>query len=222
VPLLAMALLLWRGPRLAWPVRRYLTTYLGTALIPVALLLLFWFVWVVGASAATTPLPYLPLLNPLELLQLLLLLLLTSWLLLHRRRSSRILGEVEPKIAFYLLGGLAFVLLNEVIAHTIHHWYGVPYRLAALHQSWLFQATVSVVWSVTALIITVSATRIGRRTLWIVGAALLGLVVVKLFFVDLAGSGTIARIVSFIAVGVLMLLVGYFSPMPPKPEEPVA
>jgi uncharacterized membrane protein len=114
---------------------------------------------------------------------------------------------------------MAFVLLNEVIAHTIHHGFGVPYRMQALHRSLLFQASVSVVWSVTALIITVSATRLAKRTLWQVGAVLLGLVVAKLFFVDLAGSGTIARIVSFIAVGVLMLLIGYFSPMPPKREE---
>ncbi|MCW8917361.1 MAG: DUF2339 domain-containing protein [Gammaproteobacteria bacterium] len=219
VPLLAMALLLWRGPRLAWPVRRYLTTYLGSALIPVALAMLAWFGLVFVSAADPEPLPYLPLLNPLELTQLLILLLLTSWLLLHRRRSSRILGEVDPRVFYALLGAAAFMLLNEVIAHTIHHWYGVPYRLTALHQSWLFQATLSVVWGVTALIITVSATRLGLRTLWLVGAALLGLVVVKLFFVDLAGSGTIARIVSFIAVGVLMLLTGYFSPMPPRREE---
>lgn len=222
VPLLTMALLLWRGPQLAWPVRRYLTTYLGTALIPLALLLMVWFVWAVGSAANPSPLPYLPLLNPQELMQLLVLLLVTSWLLLHRGRISRILGEVEPKLIYYLLGGAAFLLLNEVIAHTIHHWFEVSYRLPALHRSLLFQATVSVVWAVTALIITVTATRLGKRTLWIVGAAVLGLVVAKLFFVDLAGSGTIARIVSFIAVGVLMLLIGYFSPMPPKCEEEVA
>jgi uncharacterized membrane protein len=219
LPLLAMALLLWRGPRLAWPVRRYLTTYLGTALIPVALAMLAWFGLVFVSAGDPAPLPYLPLLNPLELTQLLILLLLASWLLLHRGRPARILGEVEPRVFYALLGAAAFMLLNEVIAHTIHHGYGVPYRLAALHHSLLFQATLSVVWSVTAMIITVSATRLGLRTLWLVGAALLGLVVVKLFFVDLSGSGTIARIVSFIAVGVLMLLIGYFSPMPPKPEE---
>jgi uncharacterized membrane protein len=219
VPLLAMALLLWRGHRLAWPVRRYLTTYLGVALIPVALALLAWFGLVFVSAADPAPLPYLPLVNPLELMQLLILLLMTSWLLMHRGRPVRILGEVKPKLIYYLLGAAAFMLLNEVIAHTIHHWYGVPYQLPALHRSLLFQATVSIVWSVAALLITVTATRIARRTLWIVGAALLALVVAKLFFVDLAGSGTIARIVSFIAVGVLMLLIGYFSPMPPKRME---
>ncbi len=219
VPLLVMALLLWRGHTIRWPVRRYLTTYLGMAMIPLALFLIGWFGLMLHSAGAPAPLPYLPLINPQELLQLMVLLLLGSWLLLHRRRSSRILGEVEPRIVYYLLGGMAFVLLNEVIAHTIHHGYGVPYRLPSLHQSVLFQATVSVVWSVTALIITVTATRLASRTLWLVGAVLLGMVVAKLFFVDLAGSGTIARIVSFIAAGVLMLLIGYFSPMPPKREE---
>ncbi|HEX20143.1 MAG TPA: DUF2339 domain-containing protein, partial [Acidiferrobacteraceae bacterium] len=28
--------------------------------------------------------------------------------------------------------------------------------------------------------------------------------------------GTIARIVSFIAVGILLLVIGYFTPLPPK------
>jgi uncharacterized membrane protein len=32
--------------------------------------------------------------------------------------------------------------------------------------------------------------------------------VLKLFIVDLSGTGTIARIVSFLVVGVLMLLIG--------------
>ena len=222
VPLLTMALLLWRGPLLAWPVRRYLSTYLGSAMIPFVLVLMLWFVWAVGSVGDPSPLPYLPLLNPQELMQLLVLLLLTSWIMLHRGHPSRIFAAMQPKLIAYLLGAMAFVLLNEVIAHAIHHWYGVPYRLDALHRSWLFQATVSVVWGGTALIITATATRMGKRTLWIVGAAVLALVVAKLFFIDLAGSGTIARIVSFIAVGVLMLLIGYFSPMPPKREEDVA
>jgi uncharacterized membrane protein len=36
-----------------------------------------------------------------------------------------------------------------------------------------------------------------------------------MFLVDLSRSGTVARIVSFIAVGVLMLIIGRFSPVPP-------
>jgi len=39
-------------------------------------------------------------------------------------------------------------------------------------------------------------------------------VVVKLFVVDLSGSGTVSRIVSFLAVGGLMLVIGFFTPLP--------
>jgi uncharacterized membrane protein len=49
----------------------------------------------------------------------------------------------------------------------------------------------------------------------------MGLVVIKLFLVDLGNSGTIERIVSFIGIGVLLLVVGYFAPVPPR-KEPLA
>jgi len=44
---------------------------------------------------------------------------------------------------------------------------------------------------------------------------LLGIVVLKLFFVELADRDGLFRIVSFIGVGALLLLVGYFAPVPP-------
>ena len=47
-------------------------------------------------------------------------------------------------------------------------------------------------------------------------AALLALTVVKLFLFDLSHVSGIERIVSFIGIGVLLLLIGYFSPLPPK------
>ena len=64
-----------------------------------------------------------------------------------------------------------------------------------------------------------AALKLQARGLWIVGAALLGLVVVKLFTVDLADVGTIARIVSFLGVGAVLLVIGYFAPLPPTKER---
>jgi uncharacterized membrane protein len=84
-----------------------------------------------------------------------------------------------------------------------------------LFDSVLFQAAISILWGLTSLAVTLAATRMGSRPAWIAGASILSLVVVKLFFVDLAGTGTIARIVSFLFVGSLMLIIGYFSPIPP-------
>ena len=55
-----------------------------------------------------------------------------------------------------------------------------------------------------------------------VGAGFMGLVVIKLFVVDLGNSGTVERIISFIGIGALLLLVGYIAPAPPRitAEEP--
>jgi uncharacterized membrane protein len=69
---------------------------------------------------------------------------------------------------------------------------------------------------VIALVATFGATKKRSRPAWISCATILSLVVIKLFFVDLAGTGTVARIVSFIGVGSLMLLMGYLSPLPPS------
>ncbi|MCI5127674.1 MAG: DUF2339 domain-containing protein, partial [Candidatus Electrothrix sp. AUS3] len=39
-----------------------------------------------------------------------------------------------------------------------------------------------------------------HRTLWLIGAGLVALTVLKLFLIDLANSGTVERIVSFVFV----------------------
>ena len=61
--------------------------------------------------------------------------------------------------------------------------------------------------------------RLGRRELWLIGAALIAVVVAKLFFVELNNRGGLERIVSFIGVGVLLLVVGYFAPLPARTKE---
>jgi uncharacterized membrane protein len=43
-------------------------------------------------------------------------------------------------------------------------------------------------------------------------------VILKLFFIDLSSVGSIERIVSFVGVGLLMLVIGYYSPLPPRPR----
>jgi len=47
-------------------------------------------------------------------------------------------------------------------------------------------------------------------------------VVVKLFVVDLSQLSAIARIGTFLVVGLLLLVVGYLSPVPPGEPAPPA
>src|SRR5262249_57842280 len=64
-----------------------------------------------------------------------------------------------------------------------------------------------------------TATRRRLRALWIVGAVLLALVVVKLFAVDLGALSGLPRVVAFLGVGVLLLAIGYVSPLPPSADD---
>ena len=62
----------------------------------------------------------------------------------------------------------------------------------------------------------ITATRRSNRNLWFTGFALLGLVSVKLLFVDLANVGTAVWTFSLIGIALLVLAASYFSPTPPK------
>ena len=115
-----------------------------------------------------------------------------------------------------LFGAVAFLWANAILLRTLHHWAGLPFALQPMLRSELVQAAVSILWTLLALGTMVVATRRHLRALWVSGAALMGVVVMKLFLVDLSGIGTVERIVSFIGVGLLMLVVGYLSPVPPK------
>ena len=106
-----------------------------------------------------------------------------------------------------------------MVMRTAHHWGGVPYQLDALLDSMLVQAGLSIVWTLIALPLMVLGNRLGRRELWLIGAALIALVVAKLFFVELGNRGGLERIVSFIGVGVLLLVVGYFAPLPARKAD---
>lgn len=115
-----------------------------------------------------------------------------------------------------LLASFSFVWFNVLLLKTIHVVTGIHYEFEALFGSAIVQTTLSIAWTVLGLLIMILASKKSIRQLWFTGAALTAVVVAKLFLLDLAGQGTIERIISFIVVGALLLVVGYFSPMPPK------
>ena len=100
-----------------------------------------------------------------------------------------------------------------------HYYNGIEWNAAALLASFGVQATLSIIWAIAAIACMFIANRIARRPLWIAGAVLMGAVVCKLFLVELANSNGIERIISFIIVGLLLLIVGWFAPVPPKDSE---
>ncbi|WAT29192.1 DUF2339 domain-containing protein [Pseudomonas sp. GXZC] len=199
-----------------WPVCAYPREYRVLAALPLAVLMLGWF-WLANffSDGTAKPLPYVPLLNPLDLGLLFALLGIYLWL----RSVAPQRGPRVELIAQGVAGISLFAFFTAVVMRTAHHWGGVPFHLDALLESMLVQAGLSIVWTLIALGLMIGGHLRHRREVWLIGAALIAVVVAKLFFVELSNRGGLARIVSFIGVGGLLLVVGYFAPLPPKRVE---
>ncbi len=205
--------------RWPWPVSAYAHEYRVVAALPLALLMLGWFWLANGFSDGTArPLPYVPLLNPLDLGLLFALLGVYLW----SRSAVPLRGPQAQGLAQGVAGASLFAFFTALVMRTAHHWGGVPFQLDALLASMLVQAGLSIVWTLIALGLMIGGHLRHRREVWLVGAVLIAVVVAKLFFVELSNRGGLARIVSFIGVGGLLLVVGYFAPLPPKRAEPVS
>lgn len=204
------------GP-LDWPLRRHRVAYLRAGGVLAAILCLWW-VGVSFTRADPYPLSYLPVINPLDLAQAMVLAVLALWARAADREEAFGSWRFGSRVSVFLaLAGFAW--MNLVLARAVNYLAGVRYSTEALFRSDIMQASCSVLWSLAALGAMLLGRRRASRRAWLAGAGLLGVVVVKLFLVDLDGRGTVARIVSFLGVGLLMLVVGYFCPLPPKEEK---
>jgi uncharacterized membrane protein len=206
-----------------WPLARFGDAYAWRAAAPVAMLLAVGALLVaVLSSGEARPLPYVPLLNPTDLAVALALGVCTLWLAKLRRSSLAVPAAVRGPVPPALLAGVGFVAINTVWLRVAHHYANVPWDAGSLFASFVVQAGYSILWTLIALVLMVGAHRRALRTPWMLGAGLLGLTVLKLFVIDLSNRGGSERIVVFIAVGLLMLVVGWFAPLPPQRARPPA
>ncbi|MDP2367727.1 DUF2339 domain-containing protein [Rhodoferax sp.] len=231
VVLLALSIRAWFDPasaaRQRWPLSHFAEAYLWRAAVPVALLVALGCLAVaVHSDGNARPLPYVPLLNPTDLSVALGLGACALWLMRLRQGTLAIpMLARHPRLPLALVA-IAFIAINTVWLRVAHQFVGVPWNAHSLYQSFLVQAGYSILWTLIALGLMIVAHRRRARPVWMGGAVLLGATVLKLFLIDLSNRGGSERIVVFIAVGVLMLVVGYFAPMPPpaatvsrKPQE---
>ncbi len=217
LPAIALALLSRRVLWPNWPLARHARTYRLVVAAPIASITAVW-ILIANATSYGDPLwlPYLPLLNPLDVA---VAIALTSgalwWSSLdepQRRRAWR--GDHRVLIA--IVAGLVFFGLNAALIRSLHHNFGAPITLYGMARSQLVQAALSMFWAVLGFVAMTLAARKSWRYVWMVGAGLMLVVVAKLFLVDLSNVATIARIVSFLTIGALIVITGYLAPLPPK------
>lgn len=217
VPAALLALLPRPATARRWPVSALPPAYQTSAAAVLAFGLLLWTLLAnIVSNGAARPLPHVPLLNPLDLGIAAALVACWAWM---RSEAAGRYFATRPTLAPTLLGAAGFVWLNAMLVRAFHHWGEVPFRFSAWTDSLAVQTGITLLWTATALVLMWLAARQARRAPWIVGAALLAAVVLKLLLVDLSGTGTVTRIVSFIGVGVLMLVIGYVAPLPASKEK---
>jgi len=211
VPMLPLAGLLWatwRRPRIAaFPLADAFVGHRLFWFVPASVALLLWWLGSLFEAGAASPLPFLPLLNPLELGQVgLFALLFGLW-------RSEAEGEFRRQLPLFA-AGFAFVTISSATLRAVHHLAGLGWDDRLLG-SMLAQTSLTVVWSVLGVAAWIWGSKRGSRPVWLAGAVLMGVVLAKLILVDRSHMGNMPGIVSFLAVGLLLTVVGYFAPSPP-------
>jgi uncharacterized membrane protein len=206
----------------AWPLDAHALGYWWQAALGVAVVIAFNMLLVAfTASGSVAPLPYVPLLNPVDLSLALALAVLLLWrrVLAGAVPQPALAGNLAGGTGTIILAALGFLVINSVWLRIAHHYLGTPWALSAMLSDGSVQAGLAILWTGLALALMLFAHRRVDRPLWLTGAGLLGAVVLKLLFIDMSNAGGGQRIIAFIGVGVLMLIVGYFVPLPPKPKD---
>lgn len=116
------------------------------------------------------------------------------------------------KITTILVGLLVF---SSVVVRGLHYYWATPLWNASIWTNGVVQLSLTLLWVILAFVLTTFSSRKMIRQLWFVGAALLGIVVLKLILLDLSQSATLTRVISFIGAGGIMLIIAYLAPLPP-------
>jgi uncharacterized membrane protein len=217
VPAVMVAWLGRRELRPAWPVGQHAIAYRLYGATPLAVALCIWIV-VINSSSTGDPawLPYIPLLNPLDVSVALAIAALAMWWSALEPAQRVSLWQFDFRVLIAVAAGIVFLWLNAALIRTLHHIWGAPITLDGIVHSTFVQSALSIFWGVLGFAAMMAAAKQRWRYVWMVGVGLMGVVVVKLFLVDLSSIGTVARIASFLSVGLLLLITGYFAPLPPK------
>lgn len=199
-----------------WPAAAHEHAYRIYACAPLVIGVALWILGInLTSTGDATWLPYLPLLNPLDVSVALCFASLAMWWI-SLSDAQRGQWQVDLRALLAVVAGLVFLWLNAALIRSLHHNFGAPITPYGLSHSTLVQASLSIFWGILGFTAMTLAARQRWRYVWMVGCALMIVVVIKLLAVDLSKIGTIARITSFLTVGALLLVTGYLAPLPPR------
>ena len=215
VPALAAIFIMLMRQNMRWPLQRYSNAYVAAAGVLIVMQLVAVATAGIDDPGNPQPLPYIPILNPFDVLTIVGL-AVALYLIVILKTSSERLGQGSLRLATIMWSLTALALSTIAVVRGVHHLGGVAWQQGVLANSVSVQSALSIYWAILGFGGMIWGARHQKRWVWMVGTALMALVVVKLFSIDLGNTGTVARIVSFLGVGALLLVVGYYAPAPPR------
>jgi uncharacterized membrane protein len=153
---------------------------------------------------------YYPIVSPIDGFHI--LFILSLWLTFLAPGSA----SLKRLSGRYLVPLFAFLFLNSLALKIAFKYFNEHVYFSELTDYPYFNGCLAFLWGFVALILMVVGKRLKWRSHWLIGAALLALDIVKLFTVDLRNSETIVRIAAFLLIGVLLFIIGWLAPLPPK------
>jgi uncharacterized membrane protein len=195
--------------RSIWPFSSHIE-YRSIGIAPILFFAFAWAIWTnFTYDGDGSGLNYIPLLSVFDILQFEIAMTFFHWSNKQESSSNRQLGQLT---SYFLI----FIWISTMAARIAHHYGDVAFTFNALVGSTLFQATLSLLWTLIAIVIMIMAARKMRRSMWFGGLGLLAVVGAKLLLIDLPNKGTIAWTASLIGIGILLLGASYFAPRPPN------
>ena len=208
--------------------REYGRVYLLQGCGTICFFLLFWFIRTLIKAGNSAPLPYIPLLNPLELAEILCLGTTALWVLAVNKKQE-LQTTIPARLWVSVLTAALFIWSNVALMRVTFHYvylFSDPAAyflqnntlpMGAIARISIFQTYLTVLWALWGSgLMYAGCRKLKNRVVWSIGSAVLGINTLKIFLVDLAQTGTLTRIASFMATGVVLILIGYFAPLPPK------
>ncbi|MCO6537054.1 MAG: DUF2339 domain-containing protein [Gilliamella sp.] len=199
-------------------------SYWMIGLLPIVIYLGFYLIIGLGMSGQIIYWNYVPIINPLEESAIFALMMFSVWLKLainHLQLNSRIMNLASfkiplPNMVLVPLIVLTFFWGNSIVLRCLSQMFDISWTANSLWHNNIVQMTASLLWMLTAVILVTIGHRYSLRKIWYSGEFIQVIVIIKLIFVDIRELDGLLRAFAFIGVALLMLLIGYLAPLPPK------
>ncbi len=213
--------------------RQYITSftliksYWSIGLLPLISYMALYLIVGLGMSGQIIYWPYIPIINPLDESAIFSLIMFCVWLKLAMNywqieNKTTNLANFKiplPNLIVILLLTLTFLWANSIVLRCLSQTFDISWSTFNLWHNNIVQMTLSLLWMLSAVILIAIGHRYSLRKIWFCGQLMQMIVIIKLIFVDIREIDGLLRAFAFIGVALLMLLIGYFAPLPPKQND---